>query len=253
MNQRRAIPDTLYSTADVIVGGLEALEIRLMPGDEVLAQPGALVALIGQAEFRASLTGGLWRSLLRRLSGEKFWRQRIRASGPARAIFSDAHPGGIVHLRLDGTSRYIADRGRWLASVGDVLIAPQVEHRVMTGLFGGMGFVRQRFSGRGDVYLHAVGAVIDYALPEGVTAMVQNSAIVAVEDTVHYEAVMLAGLTTGMFGGEGWFLTKLTGPGRVILQTLDPKALRGSGRSARGGRDDGATAEKSAAVSRRLG
>lgn len=226
VNHRRAIGPAVTCPADVLVGGLEAVEVRLVAGDVVLAQPGALVALFGQADFRAVFQGGLWRGLLRRLSGERFWRQQIRAKGPARAVFSDNQPGGIVHIALRGNTAFLADRGRWLASVGAVELAPHLERRVTTAIFGGLGFVRQRLSGTGDAYLQAVGAVIDYVLPEGVSALVQSSALVAIEETVTFEAVLLAGVTTGLFGGEGWFLTKLTGPGRVILQTLDPAALR---------------------------
>jgi len=223
-NHRRKVQGATTAPADIIVGGLEAVEVRLSAGQEVLAEPGALVALLGQAEFRASLQGGVWKSIMRRITGERFWRQRIRATGPARVILSSGYPGSIVHIRMDGGTSYICDRGRWLASAGAISLVPQLEHRMVTGMFAGMGFLRQRLTGQGDAYLHAVGAVIDYVLPEGVTAMVQARAIVAVESTVQFESVIQGGIT-GLFGGEGWFLTRLTGPGRVILQTLDPKQM----------------------------
>ncbi|MGC9435649.1 MAG: AIM24 family protein [Methanomicrobiales archaeon] len=95
------------------------------------------------------------------------------------------------------------------------------QKRIRSGLFGGEGFILQHFSGTGHVFLHCAGDILEIPLREGEIIKVQTGLVVAFDDTVDYSINFAGGLSTVLFGGEGLFVTTLTGPGTVILQSMD--------------------------------
>jgi uncharacterized protein (AIM24 family) len=100
----------------------------------------------------------------------------------------------------------------------DVTVA--FTRRIGAGFFGGEGFILQRLHGDGLAFVHASGTLIEHTLAAGESLRVDTGCLVAMEETVGYDIQMVPGVKTALFGGEGLFFTRLTGPGRVVLQTL---------------------------------
>jgi uncharacterized protein (AIM24 family) len=98
--------------------------------------------------------------------------------------------------------------------------------RLGAGLLGGEGFILQKLTGPGLVFVHAGGDHVDFTLAPGETLQVQTGHLVAFEPSVNYDIQMVGSIRTALFGGEGLFLTTLTGPGRVILQSMTLERLR---------------------------
>lgn len=98
--------------------------------------------------------------------------------------------------------------------------------RLGAGLLGGEGFILQKLTGPGLVFVHAGGDHVDFTLEPGETLQVQTGHLVAFEPTVNYDVQLVGSIRTAIFGGEGLFLTTLTGPGRVILQSMTLERLR---------------------------
>jgi uncharacterized protein (AIM24 family) len=126
------------------------------------------------------------------------------------------HPDGML----------VCQKGAFLASSHpNVAIEVQFTKSLTAGFFGGQGFVLQKLSGEGDVLIKGGGTIVKRQLRDGETLRVTSGSIVALESTIQYDAQMMPGVTNAVFGGEGLFVTTLTGPGHVWLQGLPPDRM----------------------------
>jgi uncharacterized protein (AIM24 family) len=96
-----------------------------------------------------------------------------------------------------------------------------ITNKIRAGLFGGEGFILQRMTGQGTVFLHCCGDIIEMTLQPGEVVKVQTGLVVGFDHSVSYDIALAGGITTALFGGEGLFVTTLTGPGKVVLQSMD--------------------------------
>src|SRR5438105_6190482 len=127
--------------------------------------------------------------------------------------------GKIFPIQLQGNA-ILAERNAYLAAIGNVDLSVAFTKRFGAGLFGGEGFILQKISGEGLVFLHAGGTMIDFTLAPGEHLRVDTGCIVSMADTVDYDIQFVGGFRNALFGGEGLFYATLTGPGHVVLQTL---------------------------------
>lgn len=205
---------------------LQSLEFNMLPGDKVYAQPGAFISGVGGISIDVEWGKSLFDPFRRVWSGEKATLQEIMCNNaPGRAVIGAAVVGRIVHIPLDGTRAIFCDRGAYLAHTGDIEISIGFTKKLRAGIFGGNGFVMQRISGRGDVFLHALGSVIPMRLKSNGEAIVNTRNLLAFDDSVSYDITLSGGLFTMWLGGQGAFLAKLKGPGRVIAHSIDHYAF----------------------------
>jgi uncharacterized protein (AIM24 family) len=136
-------------------------------------------------------------------------------------------PSKILRLTLDDYegSALICQRGAYLASNPSVEISMEATKSLSAGFFGGQGFILQRLSGHGDVLIKAGGTLVEKELEAGEQLRVTSGSIVAFTTTVDYDIQMMPGIKNAMFGGEGLFVTTLTGPGKVWLQGMPPDRM----------------------------
>ena len=127
--------------------------------------------------------------------------------------------GKIFPIELRGNT-ILAERNAYLAAIGNVDLSVAFTKRFGAGLFGGEGFILQKISGQGLVFLHAGGNMLEFNLAPGEMLRVDTGCIVSMSDTVHYDIQFVGGFRNALFGGEGLFYAMLTGPGHVVLQTL---------------------------------
>ena len=211
--------------APIREGHAPAVVVALAPGEKLVSEAGAMMFTTGDVELDVELPGGLMGGLKRKaLAGESLFLATYTARGDAAVGICGPFPGSIRQVELDASSgkgELICEKHAYLAHVGEVAIEPALAKSLGMGLLGGgEGFVLQRLTGTGTVWIHGGGDFLDFDLAEGQRLVVDTGCMVAVEPTVRYDVKLQAGLKKGLFGGEGLFLVHMTGPGKVTLQTL---------------------------------
>ena len=136
-----------------------------------------------------------------------------------KIAFASTVPGGILNINLTNHPGLIVQKGSFLCAEPTVELKVAFRKKFSAGLFGGEGFILEDISGEGNVFLEVDGDQITKELQEGEVIKVDTGNVVAFDKTVKYEVETVKGVKNVLFGGEGLFLTKLTGPGKVILQT----------------------------------
>ncbi|MGB9902373.1 TIGR00266 family protein [Methanothrix sp.] len=201
---------------------LQVLEVQLAPGESIRSEAGAMLFMDEGMDMSAS-TGGIMKGLKRAVAGEGLFITSFtnRSDDMKRMAFSAPFPGKILPLNLDDFGgQLLCQRGAFLCGESGVEIEVAFTKRLGAGFFGGEGFVLQRLRGRGMVFIHAGGAQITRDLREGEAINVDTGCLVAFSRDVDYDIRFVGGVRNALFGGEGIFLARLTGPGRVYLQSL---------------------------------
>lgn len=205
-----------------IVGDtMPAVEITFdVPGEEMYTQSGGMSWMTEGVEMSTNTKGGLMKGLGRMLAGESMFMATYtsRVSG-AMIAFSATVAGRILPIDLNATGSLICQKGAFLCAQSSVALDIELAKKLSSGFFGGEGFILQKLSGSGVAFLEIDGDMIEKELERGEVLKVDTGNVVAFTPGVRYEVETVKGLGNIMFGGEGLFLTKLTGPGKVILQT----------------------------------
>lgn len=211
---------------------LQGVVVTLDPGEAVVAEAGAMMYMQDGIRMATSMDmsgrgGGLFDKLLsagkRALAGDSFFVTWFMNETTVRrdVAFAAPYPGKIqpVDLRSWGGT-IIAQKDSFLCGARGVDVTIAFTRRIGAGFFGGEGFILQQLSGDGLVFLHASGTLVELQLAPGERMRVDTGCLVAMQPTVGYDIQMVPGVKTALFGGEGLFFVQLTGPGRVVLQTL---------------------------------
>ena len=211
---------------------LQAVVVTLDPQEAVIAEAGAMMYMQDGIRMATTLDvtgrgGGVFEKLLgagkRLVTGESFFITMFANEDVQRrdVAFAAPFPGKIMPVDLDdwgGT--LLAQKDSFLCAARGVDIGIAFTRRIGAGFFGGEGFILQKLTGDGLAFLHACGTLEQITLRAGESLRVDTGCLVAFEQTVNYDIKMVPGVKTALFGGEGLFFMHLTGPGRVILQTL---------------------------------
>jgi uncharacterized protein (TIGR00266 family) len=201
---------------------MQLVEIELDPGEGVRAEVGAMMYMEDGIEMQTS-TGGAWKGFKRMISGDNFFISTFRNSGrgKCRAAFGAPYPGKVIPIELDKLGgSIVCQRDSFLCAVRGIEIEVAFTKRIGAGLFGDEGFILQRLTGMGLAFVHAGGTVIEKNLQPGEKLRVDTGCVVAFSASVDYNIQFVGGFKNALFGGEGLFLTRLTGPGVVYLQSL---------------------------------
>ena len=164
--------------------------------------------------------GGLFKGIGRMFAGESMFMATYTATQDAKVAFASTVPGSIIPVDVS-EGRFTIQKGAFLAAESSIELRTTFNKKLGTGFFGGEGFILQELSGRGIAFLEVDGDAIEMNLAPGEVLKVDTGNLVGFEDSVRYEVESVKGLGNILFGGEGLFLTKLTGPGKVILQTMN--------------------------------
>ncbi|MBX9929811.1 MAG: TIGR00266 family protein [Gemmatimonadaceae bacterium] len=211
---------------------LQGVIITLDPGEAVMAEAGSMMYMQDGIQMATTLdpnaTGaGLFTKLMgagkRLLTGESFFITMFANAGGSRrdVAFSAPVPGKIFVCDLkQWGGEMIAQKDGFLCAARGTELDIAFSKRIGAGFFGGEGFILQRLRGDGLAFLHACGALVEMNLGPGEQLRVDTGCLVAMQPSVDYDIQMVPGIKTALFGGEGLFFVQLTGPGRVILQTL---------------------------------
>ena len=203
---------------------MPAVTLRLEAGESIFTQSGGMAWMTDGFQMETNMKGGLGKSLGRLFSGESLFMATYTAKKQGDITFASSLPGEIHAVEIGGGQEYVMQKGAFLCATPNVHLSAFVTG-VKTGLFGGEGFVLQRLSGQGMAFLELDGAVQEVTLQAGEKLIVDSGNIAYFEAQVGYNAEMVKGFKNILFGGEGLFLTTMTGPGRVWLQTMTASEL----------------------------
>jgi uncharacterized protein (TIGR00266 family) len=199
---------------------LQLVTLHLQGGETVYAEAGAMNHMSSNMNMQAKAKGGLMKGLKRIVSGESFFISEFKAQGNGFVAFGGNVPGKIQAIPISPGNEFLAQRDAFLCAENGVDMDVAFTKKLGAGFFGGEGFILQKYSGQGTVFIHACGDFIVKDLEPGVTLKVDTGSVVGFESSVQYDITRAGGIKTSLFGGEGLFLTSLTGPGKVIIQSL---------------------------------
>ena len=207
---------------EIIGDNLQMVKIDLAAGEGVLAEAGAMVNMSGQMQMQSRMVGGMVSGIKRMLSGESLFLTRFsQDSGPGFVSFAGSVPGKIFPVALEQNRKFFAQRDSFLCCEEGILLDIAIVRKLGSAFFGGEGFILQEMSGTGTVFLHCCGDIISLSLKEAEVIKVQTGLVVGFDATVSYDIALAGGIRSILFGGEGLFVTTLTGPGTVILQSMN--------------------------------
>ncbi len=199
--------------------------VTLEGGESIICQRGGMSWMTPNVEMQTK-AGSFGKMLGRAFSGESMFQNVYTAQGgPGMIAFAASVPGEIMALELDGTRSIIAQKSAFLASESTVSYELFFQKKVASTFFGGEGFIMQHFRGTGLLLLEIDGSLISYELQAGQSMLVDTGHLAAMDSTCTISVDTVKGVGNALLGGEGFFNTRVSGPGRVWLQTLPASRL----------------------------
>lgn len=222
---------------------LQVVRIKLQPGQELYAEAGKMLYKTPSIQWETRMSGGsigekLWGALKRTVMGESLFLTYFRATQPGEVGFAGSYPGRLQPFTLAAGQSVLVQRDSFICAQTTVQLNIALVKKLGVGFFGGEGFVLERLTGPGTVFIHGGGDFIDFNLGPGESLQVDTGCVVGFEESVSYDIQYVGGIKTAIFGGEGLFLATLTGPGRVIVQSMTLEKLRRELAPSRSGGDE---------------
>ena len=232
-NTAAAAPTPAPEPLDYTIQGdnLQIARIRLKPGQELYAEAGKMVYKTANVQWETRMTGAtlsekLMGALRRTVTGESLFVTYFRSDSPGEVGFAGSYPGRIQVFDLKAGQTILAQRDAFLFAQSAVQFNVAFVKRLGAGLLGGEGFILEKFTGPGAVFIHAGGDFVEFDLTAGQTIQIDTGCIVAFDESVEYDIQFVGGIKTALFGGEGLFLATLTGPGHVVIQSMTLEKMR---------------------------
>ena len=192
---------------------------KLANGERMITEKGAMVWMSPNMEM-STVGGGLGRMFSKAFSGESMFQNIYTARGDGMITFGSCFPGRIVPLEIAPGREFVLQKSAFLASTDGVELSIHFNKKLGAGFFGGEGFIMQRLSGSGMAFAEVDGELVEYTLGPGQQMVVDTGNVLGFEGGVSIDIQQVKGLKNKLLGGEGFFNTVLTGPGRIWLQTM---------------------------------
>lgn len=201
-------------------GSFPIVVCKLQKGETLKNETGAMAYMTSGMKMETNTGGGLLKGLGRALSGDTIFLNFFTAEQDNQEIgFSARTPGKIMAVKLNGSNTIIGQKNAFLAAENSVDLDIYFKKSLGAGLFGGEGFILQKFTGPGIVFLEIDGEVIEYDLQPGEKLLLDPGHIAAMEESVHFDVERVKGAKNILFG-EGLFFAKVQGPGKIWIQTM---------------------------------
>ena len=198
-------------------------------GESVITEKGSMVWMSPNMEMQTSGGGSIGKAFGRMFSGEAMFQNRYTAQGGKGMIaFASSFPGSIRCFDITNENPLIVQKSGFLAGENTVELSVHFRKNIGTGLFGGEGFIMQKLSGHGKAFIEIDGHAVEYELHAGQSIVIDTGYLAAMSASCTMDIQSVKGAKNVLFGGEGFFNTVVTGPGKVILQTMPISAVAGS-------------------------
>ena len=210
---------------------LQVIRIKLQPGQELYAEAGKMIYKQPQVVWETRMSGAsigekIWGAVKRKLMGESLFLTYFHSPVEGEIGFAGSYPGRIQSFDLKPGQNIFVQRDSFLVAQSTTQLNIAFVKRLGAGFFGGEGFILEKLTGPGTVFIHAGGDFVEFTLGAGESLQVDTGCIVAFDDGVDYDIQFVGGIKTALFGGEGFFLATLRGPGRVIIQSMTLEKMR---------------------------
>jgi len=200
---------------------LQVLSLELKPGQVIYSESGGMSWMSGNVEMNTHTGGGLGKLVKRAFSGESlFITDFLVNSGTGTVAFASEFPGKIIPFKLEAGQSIILQKDAFMCAEKSVDLDIFFRKKLGVGFFGGEGFIMQKATGPGLVFAELDGEVVEIDLGPGQVLRVDTGHVAILEPTVSFDVSMVKGFRNILLGGEGLFLARLTGPGKVWLQTM---------------------------------
>ena len=204
---------------EIIGGNLPAVICHMKAGEKIVCESGGM-SWMDDAFTMETSGGGVGKMLGRMFSGESVFRNIYTANRDGDIAFASSFPGQIIAVQVTPGNPIIAQKSAFLACDPGVETSVFFQKKVGAGLFGGEGFIMQKFEGNGIVLLEVDGSVKEYNLAAGQRMLMETGHLVIMDGTCSMDVERIKGAKNIVFGGEGLFNTVVTGPGRIVIQTM---------------------------------
>ena len=217
-----------------IVGDtLPAVICTLAPNESMITENGGMCWMTPNMKMETTTNGGIGKAFGRAFTGESMFQNIYTAQGGNGMIaFASSLPGCIRAFNISPGHDIVVQKRGFLASERSVTLSVFLQKKFGAGFFGGEGFIMQRLSGYGIAFVEFDGFVVEYELQKGQQLVVDTGYIAAMEATCEMSIQQVPGLKNALLGGEGFFNTVVTGPGKIYLQTMPINKLSASLRPA---------------------
>lgn len=226
-------PRTAVSPLDYTIQGdnLQVARIRLKPGQEVFAEAGKMLYKTPSVEWETRMQGDsigqkIWGAVKRKLMGESLFMTYFKALNNGEVGFAGSYPGRIQNFDLAPGQSILVQRDSFLLAQTTVQLNVAFVKKLGAGFFGGEGFILEKLTGPGTVFIHGGGDFIEFDLKQNESLQIDTGCIVGFDESVSYDIQFVGGIKKAIFGGEGLFLATVTGPGRVIVQSMTLEKMR---------------------------
>ena len=206
-------------------GSLPVVICQLEPGETMISESGGRTWARGDVITEASSEGGAKKVLGRVFSGESLFMSRYTARSSAEIAFASSFPGRIIAIELAPGRSIICQKGAFLAATAGVSLSIHFTGNLGRGFFGGEGFIMQRVTGPGVIFLELDGHNVEYELAPGERIVCDTGVVAMMAETCNLDVQVVKALKNMIFGGEGLMDTVVTGPGKVWLQTMTVSQL----------------------------
>ena len=202
------------------------LIMNLSAGEQIKTEQGAMSWMSPNMEMSTNAGGGIGKAFGRMFSGESMFQNIYTCrGGDGLLACASSFPGEILPIQISADHTIAAQKSAFLACESGVDMSIHFQKKGLAGFFGGEGFILQKFTGNGIVFLEIDGSVIEYTLAAGQSLVVDTGILAAMDLSVSVDIQSVKGVGNALFGGEGFFNTVLTGTGRIWLQTMPKTTL----------------------------
>lgn len=201
---------------------------QLAPGETMITESGSMSWMTNNIHMETITNGGVGKAIGRMFSGESFFQNRFTAMNvPGEIAFASSFPGSIYAFQIQPGRDIIVQKSAFLACEQGVELSIFFQKRFGAGLFGGEGFIMQRLSGTGTAFIEIDGYALEYNLAPGQQMVIDTGYLAMMEGSVQMDIQSVKGVKNMLFGGEGLFNTVVTGPGKILLQTMPVSKVAG--------------------------
>ena len=198
-------------------------------GEQIVTEGGGMSWMSPNMEMKTTTNGGIGKALGRMFTRESMFQNIYTSVGGSGMIsIGSSFPGEIKAIEVKPGEEVICQKSAFLASTPGVEMSVHFRKKFSTGLFGGEGFIMQKFSGNGLLFIEIDGTPIEYDLQEGQQMLIDTGHLVMMSSTCKMDIKTVAGLKNKLLGGEGFFNTVVEGPGKIIIQTMPVSKLAGT-------------------------
>ncbi|MCL2634740.1 MAG: TIGR00266 family protein [Oscillospiraceae bacterium] len=201
------------------------LLIDLDDGESIMCQRGGMSWMSTNLRLQTT-TGGFDKAISKMLTRESMFQNIYTSVGGSGEIaFGTTQPGMILPIQISATNSIVAQKSSYMASELGVELSLFFQKRIRAGFFGGEGFIMQKFTGHGMLFIEIDGSVVEYTLAQGESKLVNTGSLAAMEASCSISIESVKGIGNKLFSGEGFFHTRVSGPGKIWLQTMPINVL----------------------------